>query len=92
MILADILPSKSSLDEIMFRRELHAAIKLAFTALTEREQVVLILRYGLAGHEYTLHQIGGVIFRSHQTVANIERRAIRKLKMQHSETLEPFLR
>ncbi len=59
------------------------AVKKGFEQLTEREQGVLRLRYGLAdddGHCYSQREVAALLGWSDGNVSNTERRALRKLR------------
>ncbi|MFV1964919.1 MAG: RNA polymerase sigma factor RpoD/SigA [Pirellulaceae bacterium] len=50
-------------------------------SLSEREQTVLQLRFGLAdGHHKTLAEVGHILSVSRETVRQVEKRAVRKLQ------------
>ncbi|HIF96935.1 MAG TPA: RNA polymerase sigma factor RpoD/SigA [Myxococcales bacterium] len=62
-------------------------------ALTPREQLILRLRYGLAGEEeHTLEQIGQSLGLSRERVRQLEARALKKLReTQPAQRLHPIL-
>jgi RNA polymerase primary sigma factor len=61
--------------------ELGTAIKKALKSLSFREREIVKLRYGLGdGHTYTLDEVGDVFKISKCRVAQIEKKAIRKLQ------------
>ncbi len=62
-------------------------------ALTAREQLILRLRYGLAGEEeHTLEQIGQSLGLSRERVRQLEARALKKLReTAPAQNLHPIL-
>ncbi|MFP6638845.1 MAG: sigma-70 family RNA polymerase sigma factor, partial [Myxococcota bacterium] len=62
-------------------------------SLTSREQLILRLRYGLAGEEeHTLEQIGQTLGLSRERVRQLEARALKKLReTQPAQRLHPIL-
>ena len=62
-------------------------------ALTDREQLILRLRYGLGGEEeHTLEQIGQSLGLSRERVRQLEARALKKLRdTQPAQRLHPIL-
>jgi RNA polymerase primary sigma factor len=65
--------------------ELHAIL----AGLSDREREVLRLRYGLAGEELTLREVGGRLGLSGERVRQIERRALAKLAGSVGESQGP---
>jgi RNA polymerase primary sigma factor len=61
--------------------------------LTEREQLILRLRYGLVGEEeHTLEQIGQSLGLSRERVRQLEARALKKLReTAPAQNLHPIL-
>lgn len=95
VILADFVPDDNvdELDTLADRQYLSAEIHQALTDLTEREQLVLGMRYGLDGEsEKTLDDIGRVLGVTRERARQIEAGALRKLRQPCSaDRLRAFL-
>ena len=75
-------------DDRVVKRELEVALDAAMHALTQQEQEVLKLRFGLHGvPEISLDDIGKRLGLSRRRVREIQRKALRKLR---GQSLEPF--
>ena len=63
------------------------------SSLSEREQLILRLRYGLGGEEeHTLEQIGQSLGLSRERVRQLEARALKKLRdTTPAQRLQPIL-
>jgi RNA polymerase sporulation-specific sigma factor len=48
--------------------------------LTQREKQILIMRYGLAGREFTQQEVGEILGISRSYVSRIEKKTLGKLK------------
>jgi RNA polymerase sigma factor (sigma-70 family) len=61
--------------------------------LTERDYQVIILRYGLAGHQkQTLEEVGGILGCTRERVRQIEKRTLNKLQvLQHYRFIQPLI-
>lgn len=67
--------------EFYFEREMKEQINNVLETLTEREEEIIRLRYGLGGNEAkTLQEIGEMFHITRERVRQIESRAIQKLK------------
>ncbi|MBO0777241.1 MAG: sigma-70 family RNA polymerase sigma factor [Ktedonobacteraceae bacterium] len=77
--LVDVEPTA---EEIVYLQQLNAHLYATFTCLTERERLVLVLRYGLDGqdHNRSLAQVAGKLGISVTRVRQIEQDALRKLR------------
>lgn len=73
----------------MLREEVRAALR----GLTDREQRVIALRYGLSGEQlYTLEEVGKVMGVTRERIRQIEKEALWKLRQPgRSESLRAFL-
>lgn len=80
--LMDVISEESDLLEQVASREAHAQLRKAInTVLTEQEQRVITLRYGLGGgkpkRQREVAEITGI---SRSYISRIEKRALQKLK------------
>lgn len=80
--LEDVIGLESDVENDIIRndqiREINHFLE---TALTERERIIVELRYGLSGYkEHTLKEIGDILQITRERVRQIEKRAIDKLK------------
>lgn len=75
------------------REMLRETVRSALRSLSEREQRVLSLRYGLTeDHAYTLEEVGKLLGVTRERIRQIEKEALWKLRQPgHSEHLLPFL-
>lgn len=82
--LADVLADRDAeeaMEEVLVGAEVERLLRIADRELTERERAVLEARYGLGGGEpQTLREVGEQLGVSAQRVAQIEERALRKLR------------
>lgn len=75
------------MDEHLFRSEIHDKVHFALSKLTEREQKVLEMRYGLnESSEMTLAEVGSEIGVSANRVRQIEVKALHKLRHPSTNT------
>lgn len=93
--IADLVEDKEAeqpADQVS-REMLQQTIHSALRSLTEREQRVLSLRYGLVGdHSYTLEEVGKLLGVTRERIRQIEKEALWKLRQPgHSEQLLPYL-
>lgn len=81
MALCHCLIDAYGFDEIVDANISRASIAKALSCLKEREQDIIIARYGLYGHrEKTLEEIGQDLRLTRERVRQIEVKALRKLK------------
>ena len=70
--------------DVVERMDLDANLKKMFEIieqlLTERERQILVMRYGLAGREYTQQEVGDALGISRSYVSRIEKKTLGKLK------------
>jgi RNA polymerase sigma factor (sigma-70 family) len=82
--LADVLADRDAeeaMDEVLVGTEVERLLRIADRELTPREWLVLEARYGLGGGEpRTLREVGEQLGVTPQRVAQIEERALRKLR------------
>lgn len=81
--LEDIIGQENDIEEDIIKKDqIERVTKLLSTELSERERVVLELRYGLDKYcEHTLKEIGDILKITRERVRQIEKRAIDKLKL-----------
>jgi RNA polymerase primary sigma factor len=93
--LDDILEDDSSDDpeRLVIKQHLEAQVQELLVRLTSRERLVIQLRYGLCGcQEHTLSQASKRLGFSHETVRQLEIRALNKLnKLSYVRKLDEFL-
>lgn len=92
--LENFIPDeKSTLEDGVELLLLREQIDAALSTLTEREQEVLKLRYGLAdGQERTLEEVGKIFNVTRERIRQIESKALRKLRhLDRSKKLREFL-
>ena len=66
---------------MLFRSKLHRLKSLITDRLSDREQEIILMRYGLlSGQEITQREIGHRLGISRSYVSRIEKRALEKLK------------
>ena len=81
LTLADVLPDLATMEEDCELRDAAAQLRQLVTALPEREQQILTLRYGLDGAvPQTQQQIAAQFGISRSYVSRIEKRALEKLE------------
>ena len=73
--------------------ELRKEISNVLKSLSEKERMVLTLRFGLEGHEQmTLEDIGNILNLSRERIRQIERNALKKLRnSKYAKGLMDFL-
>ena len=77
----DLLSTDENVDDELHIQERDAQINIFLSKLSEREQRVLILHFGLQGSEvYSLEEISKEIGLTRERVRQIESKAIRKLR------------
>lgn len=85
------LISLSSVENEVIGRETIEKLKEAMTILTERQQKVLTLHYGLDdGKKKTMEEIGKIYNLNRETVRQIEKTALRRLR--YSSQYYPFFK
>ncbi len=93
--VAELIEDKSAEQpgDQVTRDMLRKTVQSALRTLTEREQRVLALRYGLAGdHSYTLEEVGKLMGVTRERIRQIEKEALWKLRQPGSgESLKAFL-
>jgi RNA polymerase nonessential primary-like sigma factor len=79
--LVDIIPSTTSTpDQVLDSNFIAEVIPQLLEKLDEREQKIIVLRYGLKGKRQTLVEIGQQLDLSRERIRQIERSAMKKLK------------
>lgn len=66
-------------EESYIQKETNSSITKGISSLTEKEQMVIKMRYGFGGEEKSLADIGKILNFSKEGVRQIEKKAIRKL-------------
>ncbi|MBN1296546.1 sigma-70 family RNA polymerase sigma factor [bacterium] len=91
--LSDVIPDESAevpLDEAE-RQELRELVSAALTPLTEREQKVLKLRFGIQdGVDHTLEAIGKKLGLTRERIRQIESVALKKLRKKDNLPLQDY--
>ncbi|WP_338430045.1 RpoD/SigA family RNA polymerase sigma factor [Synechococcus elongatus IITB3] len=90
--LGDLIPDPKSLEpmDAMDRHIQHEQISTWLAHLTEREQQVLQLRFGLHdGEQHTLAEIGRRLNVSRERIRQVEARALQKLRVLSQQPLCP---
>jgi len=91
--LSDVIPDESAdvpLDEAE-RQELRELVNAALTPLTEREQRVLKLRFGIEdGVDHTLEAIGKKLGLTRERIRQIEAVALKKLRRKDNLPLQDY--
>ena len=83
--------AKKCLDKIK-QDEIKEKISLVLSTLTEREERILRMRFGINTKEHTLDEIGQVFSVTGNRISMIEARALRKLKHKsRSEILREYV-
>ncbi len=73
------------------RFELRELVKAALTPLTDREQIILRLRFGIGtGVEHTLEEIGQFLGLTRERIRQIEGNALQKLRRSGSNPLQDY--
>ena len=88
--LGDFVPDTRSVspEEYVERQQLKDVIGKALMTLTERERVVITLRFGLTGSEpWTLEEVGKLLRVTRERVRQIESKALRKLRGPRNERM-----
>ncbi len=78
--LFDVISNDVSLDEAYLKIETYNEIWKAIKSLNEREQQIIILKYGLNGTELTQKQIAEKLGLSQSYISRIERKILIKIK------------
>jgi RNA polymerase primary sigma factor len=79
--LLDRIPAEPSLEEVIFRQLEHAHLEELIQQLSEKEVLVLRIRYGfIDGRPRSLTQTGMFLGVSRERVRQIEKRALRRLR------------
>jgi RNA polymerase primary sigma factor len=80
-------------ERIVLKKALQKHIQELLNHLTEREKIVLELRYGLNTYEHSLQDVSRKIGLSHEAVRQVELRALHKLShLSRTRMLQDFLR
>jgi RNA polymerase primary sigma factor len=78
--------------EITAHYQLQEYVAYALQDLSERERIILQLRYGLLdGTSHSLTEIGEILHVSRERVRQIEMKALQKLRVKSSDQLKDFL-
>ena len=91
VFLMDIIEDHrvSSPEDGLFKAELSEGVKKLLSILTEREQRVLIMKFGIdLDRSYTLVEIGQQLDLTREEARQIERKAIRKIRNHFPEARE----
>ena len=93
MFIQNLLNTEEDLYERITKTRLKEQLSKVLETLTEREERVIALRYGLFdGQEKTLDEVGGVFNVTRERIRQIEAKAIKKLKHRsRSKYLKDFL-
>lgn len=80
--LLDVLeqPWPDVVEQMDLRERLNKMFEVFDRILTQREKQILIMRYGLAGREFTQQEVGEVLGISRSYVSRIEKKTLGKLK------------
>jgi RNA polymerase primary sigma factor len=94
-VLNDLVEDKKAVspEEPLINENLTEVTKVALTLLSDREQEILRMRYGLndANREYTLQECGEKFQVTRERIRQIEERALIKLRAPHySNKLHDF--
>lgn len=80
---SDQLETHESLIDVVFKHSLTKAIEDAMISLNSREKRVIILRYGLNGHNrHTLEEVGKLFHLTRERIRQVEEEALKKLRRQ----------
>ena len=94
-VIGDFIPSTDDdPEEIAYKMSLDETIKDVLSTLTQREQKVLELRFGLNDNKIlTLDEVGQLFGVTRERIRQIENKAIRKIKVPvRRKKLEPFIK
>ena len=83
MTLKDVISSDFDVEGIILKESLANEIEDLFTVLTEREKMIIQMRFGFGeykGHNFTFQSIGEILSISQQRVRQIEQFALLKMK------------
>ena len=87
-LLDFISDRRLSTDSLIERVEMNEKIGEALSILSDKEEVILRMRFGLGNnYSYTLDEIGRRYKLTRERIRQIERRALRKLNGHHTGTL-----
>ena len=91
--LQKIIYSKLSIEEIVSEKFLREELERVLNTLTDREQTILRLRYGMDdGRERTLEEVGKYFNVTRERIRQIEAKALRKLRHpSRSRKLKDFI-
>ena len=93
--LGEMLPQDDalSIEEIVSEKFLREELEMVLATLTDREQAVLRLRYGMDdGRERTLEEVGKYFNVTRERIRQIEAKALRKLRHpSRSRKLKDFI-
>ena len=80
-VLIDFVPDDRCIEDYVVNSGLHDDIMQALSVLSEREQQVLMLRFGIGEERpMTLEEIGAVFNVTRERIRQIEAKALRKLR------------
>ena len=89
--LADLIEDKKAESpyDAAERNEIRELVQAALTPLSERERIVLRLRFGIdTGIEHTLEEIGSLLGLTRERIRQIEMSALQKLR--RAESMDPL--
>ena len=93
--LGEMLPQEDelSIEEIVSEKFLREELERVLSTLTNREQIILRLRYGMDdGRECTLEEVGKIFNVTRERIRQIEAKALRKLRHpSRSRRLKDFI-
>ena len=74
-------PVESDPTDDIHKKELHEALEMVLSTLTDRERQILEMRFGLMdGNDHTLEDVGKSLHITRERVRQIEAQALRKLR------------
>ena len=74
-------PVESDPTDDIHKKELHEALEMVLSTLTDRERQILEMRFGLMdGNDHTLEDVGKSLHITRERVRQIEAKALRKLR------------
>ena len=94
-LLVDFVPDEEKcVEESVINSGLHDDVMEALSILSEKEQKVLMLRFGIDGdHPMTLEEIGNILNVTRERIRQIEAKALRKLRHpKRSGNLKSYIR